>query len=114
VVGNKKWSLLPPDALVDEDLYLKTALRPPSKWTSDHVELLRSQAGLLQCLQKPGEVIVVPHSWWHATTNLGDAVGVGAQVEGGAKGLRSLSMLQKQKGMTIGSTLGLQNMSLLK
>jgi hypothetical protein len=82
VVGYKKWSLLPPDALVDEDLYLKTALRPPSKWTSDHVELLRSQAGLLQCVQKPGEVIVVPHSWWHATTNLGDAVGVGAQAQG--------------------------------
>lgn len=34
---------------------------------------------MLECVQQPGEVVYVPPLWWHATSNMGDTVAVGAQ-----------------------------------
>jgi len=34
------------------------------------------------CVQEPGETVVVPHLWPHATMNIGDAIGVAGQVKG--------------------------------
>jgi hypothetical protein len=33
----------------------------------------------LVCMQKPGEVLVLPDYWYHMTVNIGEAVGFGAQ-----------------------------------
>lgn len=81
VVGRKKWAFLPPDALSSStDLYAATALRPATSWPDDLRTTLHSR-GLLECTQGPGEVVVVPAHWWHATVNDGDVVAVGRQAE---------------------------------
>lgn len=80
IVGRKRWVLLPPSALSgDEQLYLSTALQSPARWTEAHRARLRRDAGLLECVQQPGELILVPAAWWHGTDNLGDVVAVGRQ-----------------------------------
>ena len=38
-----------------------------------------SHVGLLECTQYPGEILYIPSLWWHATGNIGDTIGVGAQ-----------------------------------
>jgi hypothetical protein len=35
---------------------------------------------LLECVQRPGEVVYLPRAWKHLTLNIGEAVGVGGQV----------------------------------
>jgi hypothetical protein len=49
---------------------------PPSVSPNPH------GARWLKCLQKPGEVIWFPDSWWHATCSLDHwTVGIGSQIE---------------------------------
>ena len=33
-------------------------------------------------MQRPGELLFVPHLWWHATSNIDDTIAVGAQASG--------------------------------
>lgn len=88
VVGRKKWSFLPPDALSgDASLYHATALQSPSRWSEAHRARLRRDAGLLECVQAAGEVVLLPSLWWHGTENLGDVVAVGRQSDDLSEGL---------------------------
>mmetsp|Transcript_6587 Transcript_6587/g.14721 ORF Transcript_6587/g.14721 Transcript_6587/m.14721 type:complete len:157 (+) Transcript_6587:430-900(+) len=49
----------------------------PSCEKRDSIEALE---GVTHCLQRPGEVMVVPTAWWHATCNLEPfTFGVGGQ-----------------------------------
>ena len=62
-------------------------MQSSSRWAKADRKRLKS-AGLLECMQRPGEVVFVPPLWWHATSNVGDTVAVGAQSRkmGPAKG----------------------------
>eukprot|EP01052_Picozoa_sp_SAG31_P042705 SAG31_NODE_6866_length_1866_cov_1.333899_1_plen_140_part_00 len=35
---------------------------------------------VLQCMQKPGEILWLPKDWWHATANIDDCVGIGGHI----------------------------------
>lgn len=68
VAGMKLWHLLPPHMP-----------RPPnpSCRRRDAIEALE---GGTHCLQRPGEVMLVPTAWWHATCNLAPyTLGLGGQ-----------------------------------
>ncbi|KAL1515964.1 hypothetical protein AB1Y20_002577 [Prymnesium parvum] len=68
IAGEKLWYASPPEVP-----------RPagPSCSRRDQIEPLE---GATICLQRPGEVMVVPTAWWHATCNLGEfTLGVGGQ-----------------------------------
>ena len=82
VLGQKEWSVMPPSGLASRELYFSTALRSAGEWSNEHIARLKKEAGLQQCVQHPGDVIFVPHLWWHATVNFGDAIGMGAQATG--------------------------------
>ena len=79
IVGRKRWSLLHPDGL-PKAAYRSVALKRPGNWSQTDQQRLRA-GGLLTCEQQAGEVVYVPRLWWHATSNVGDCVGIGSQVE---------------------------------
>lgn len=106
VLGRKHWTFLPPSALSPAaftasrikvsgdslDLYAQAALNSPSLWSkelrailrgelSDDGGVMRGGQGLLECAQRPSEVMYVPANWWHSTFNHGDAIAIGAQAE---------------------------------
>merc|ERR1719324_146457 len=74
VHGKKFWVLLPPMAAKGLDGSSVTTLLELSK--------KKSLGRAFFCLQEPGEVVVVPHLWRHATMNIGDAIAIGGQVRG--------------------------------
>jgi hypothetical protein len=83
IVGRKKWTLIPPNGLArDASLYLSTAMLDAAQWSESLKAKLRSDAGMVECVQRPGEVVIVPSQWWHATENFGDVVAVGASGNG--------------------------------
>jgi hypothetical protein len=52
---------------------------PVREWVADVLPRLRGADAPLQCTQRAGELVFVPAGWVHATLNLDEAVGVGAQ-----------------------------------
>lgn len=73
--GKKLWALLPPGEHSPDitlGLTVNTLLEKHSL----------GGTSATFCLQEPGEVIVVPHLWHHATMNIGDAISVGGQIKG--------------------------------
>ena len=83
VVGRKSWTFLPPDAFsrsMDPDLYFEAALRSHNKWSDGLIKRLR-KVGLRQCVQHPGEVIMIPHLWWHSTFNIDEVFALGSQAK---------------------------------
>jgi hypothetical protein len=98
VLGKKQWAFFPPNALspvafaasgvegvASFDLYAQAALNSPLMWSDELRTVLKGGTGveggqgLLECTQRPSEVIYVPRSWWHATGNIGDVIGIGGQ-----------------------------------
>eukprot|EP00812_Abedinium_dasypus_P000926 NODE_1109_length_1238_cov_309.480135.p1 GENE.NODE_1109_length_1238_cov_309.480135~~NODE_1109_length_1238_cov_309.480135.p1 ORF type:complete len:329 (-),score=16.83 NODE_1109_length_1238_cov_309.480135:234-1220(-) len=72
VRGWKLWFIFPPG---EQSVPVGTSVE----------ELLNQRRGAGNphyCLQSPGEIVVLPHLWHHATFNIGDAVAVGGQVSG--------------------------------
>jgi len=44
-------------------------------------DVLGKTEGVMRCLQMPGEIVYIPHMWWHSTEDNGDwTVAVGAQI----------------------------------
>lgn len=83
--GLKRWALFPPG---DSDEYRKQIgapprggwqggdAPPPANWWLDVLPQLRAsgadrELGLIECVQRPGETIFVPHGWWHCVLNIG-------------------------------------------
>lgn len=116
------------------DLYAQAALNSPSRWGEDVWSVLRgdkvkdstdsnedkvedkdqsrgskkeskSKSKVLQCIQEVGEVIYIPHLWWHATGNLGDVIGVGGQADG-FQVPRALSPQQRYSGCSMALSQG--------
>lgn len=79
VVGSKRWSLLGPEEMPHAS-YGKVVLQSSARWSDASREALKA-AGMLECTQRAGEVLYLPALWWHATVNVGDVIGVGAQAK---------------------------------
>ena len=79
IIGHKRWSLVPPEAMPKET-YRSVALQRVHKWAARDRASLKS-AGSLECMQQAGEVVYVPLFWWHATSNLDECIAVGAQMD---------------------------------
>jgi Tfp pilus assembly protein PilF len=82
VHGLKLWFVYPPEGPPSNETYARLVLPPASRYFGGEDPLL---SGLpeaerpLVCVQHPGETVYLPALWWHATANLGDAVGIGGQ-----------------------------------
>jgi hypothetical protein len=62
VVGAKLWHLAPPTVPKPKDRHC------PNRGKVDRA--LATAEGVLHCMAYPGEVVVVPDNWWHATCNM--------------------------------------------
>ena len=62
LAGAKLWHLAPPDRPQPTDRYC------PSRGKVDY--RLAAREGVIHCVAYPGEVVVVPDNWWHATCNM--------------------------------------------
>lgn len=83
VHGLKHWLFLPPGAVPDAVPQLGNGTSV-WRWVSGQGGVRMpsptgSLSGLLQCTQRPGEVIVVPRRWHHATLSIGTALGFGGE-----------------------------------
>lgn len=75
--GTKRWVLFPP-GIAAETIAAgpdcgRSQRAPPIDWWLDVYPRLRARGaelGMLELIQSPGEVVYVPHGWWHATLNL--------------------------------------------
>ena len=66
--------------VTDAGLAIATVLKQePNLWTDGEKLNLKRKAGMVECIQRPGEIIYVPASWKHATSNLEDCIAFGAQ-----------------------------------
>lgn len=72
-VGSKRWVLAPPE------LSFWTFV-PSAEWAeSGQLEQLRLQPGVLEFVQKPGDLVFVPKGWGHATFVEEYSVGIGQE-----------------------------------
>lgn len=58
--GTKRWALLPPRRA-------SMSTVPAQRWFASELPRLREAHGALECTQRPGDVLVVPELWGHAT-----------------------------------------------
>ena len=73
VSGARLWFLMPPEASVDA--------KPPACDYLTGRAPLPDVPGLMACVQSPGDVMYIPHRWYHATCGLEEwNVGVGEQL----------------------------------
>lgn len=72
--GIKRWIFLAPDTDV-AFLGLDQCLEGPALYFVDKLPLLRTLAAagkihMRECIQKPGDLVLIPHGWHHAIVNL--------------------------------------------
>lgn len=82
VHGEKRWWLFPPGVAFFDVRHIK-------KWSSDAVLGLPAIANstvegkrVLECVQRAGEVMVLPDMWGHAVYNTKDSIGVAYEFHG--------------------------------
>ena len=62
IAGAKLWHLAPPSRPKPQNRYC------PGRGKIDYD--LAAAEGVIHCMAHPGEVVVVPDNWWHATCNM--------------------------------------------
>lgn len=65
----QRWFLYPPAARP-----LFSPVATSYAWTLDVYPTLSEANMPVECELGPGEVLFLPHGWWHATLNLGQSV----------------------------------------
>ena len=79
VNGHKAWWVYPNRKMPEE---LRSVVLPnlalASNWM-DQIDDLPEAIRPLRCMQRPGQMLLVPSWMWHATYNVGHAIGVGFQ-----------------------------------
>ena len=72
IAGAKLWHLAPPERPQPSNRYC------PGRGKVDY-ELAKAE-GVIHCMAHPGDIVVVPDNWWHATCNmLPYTLAIGAQ-----------------------------------
>ena len=95
IVGQKKWYFFPPKSLTPLklkqmfknnnkdgdaiDWYTQIVLNTPDTYSPFIHKTLIDNKVMLECVQNEGDVIWFPDMWIHATSNIGDAIAIGAQ-----------------------------------
>ena len=97
VKGEKKWFVSPPEELTPAamligknkskstdydlgiELYVQAVFNVPSKYSKELRNDLIVRKGLFECVQRAGDIIFIPHLWWHSTENVGNVIGLGLQ-----------------------------------
>ena len=74
LAGSKRWCFLPPGTDLAA-LGLDSPAEGPAAWFLDHLPVLQSLAAegklrMLEFIQRPGDLVLVPHGWHHAVVNL--------------------------------------------
>lgn len=80
--GRKRFYLLPPKAdlnALPAETYQQSFFRPPSAWSEVTLAGINAVPGSFTCVLMPGDLIVIPPFWYHATENLDEALAVGGQ-----------------------------------
>ena len=83
--GHKRWELWPPAEATYAQQHVESALARPraaaaaAAAAGADAEVAMMPAGLV-CEQLPGEVLLVPHAWGHATVNLAPSIGWASEV----------------------------------
>ena len=49
--------------------------KAPLQWLAEDYGTLKEEHRIMECMQRPGEVIYVPSSWGHAVLNTADSIG---------------------------------------
>ena len=68
VAGRKRWILYPPNASFYSEMH-------PREWLRENPEPALAGSPALECEQRTGDVLFVPHLWGHGTVNIGESVG---------------------------------------
>ena len=69
--GETRWYLSPPP------LAVYTKLTAWDWWLEEHRETERTaSAGTLECLQQPGDILIIPDMWGQASVNLRESIGI--------------------------------------
>lgn len=55
--------------------------KPPSTGFSQGAKVNANGYRPLECVQQPDDIMVVPNLWTHQTLNIGEAIGVGGQMD---------------------------------
>lgn len=86
--GLKRWCLFPPGNSLEYQQRIGAAGASmgssgaaPANWWLDVLPGLRAEGadgelGMVECVQRPGETIYVPHGWWHCVLNIGFTVAI--------------------------------------
>eukprot|EP00937_MAST-01D_sp_MAST-1D-sp2_P003305 g3305.t1 len=77
IFGKKRWLLYPPTHV--PPFYYAKRRMPIAQWVREVLPELPQGARPLTCVLEPGDLLHVPESWYHATLNLGESVGVAGQ-----------------------------------
>jgi hypothetical protein len=94
IEGAKLWHLAPPNRPQPSNRYC------PNRGKIDY-ELARRE-GVIHCMAYPGEVVVVPDNWWHATCNmLPYTIAVGGQTWDRSAGTQFGARGEAEKAATI-------------
>ena len=87
LTGKKKWYLIAPGQArhIDDDdnTDFKSGkgaynyhIKSTTEWLRDKAPKLRSTGILHEVMQYPGDVLIIPHDWYHATLNLADTIAI--------------------------------------
>merc|ERR1711920_69051 len=74
--GTKRWFLYAPDAFPKKDEHHQLFLLPVSAWRNAN----NVPSDMKVCSVGPGDAMLLPAHWWHATENIGETAAVGWQV----------------------------------
>ena len=69
LAGPQRWFLYPPDTHP-----MFSPIATSYAWLLDVYPTLPQAERPLECVLSPGEVLYLPHGWWHATLNFGESV----------------------------------------
>ena len=96
--GRKRWFFYPPEELPPLDF---PVYRGQFAWERETYPAIKANSQLsapLECLQEAGDIVYIPEGWFHATSNLGETIGVAAQrLQPRLKFLQLLHLGQKRR-----------------
>lgn len=82
ISGRKKWIMFPPNCTPPgvlpscDELDVTTPISVTEWFLNFYRESRKFSSRTYECVQKPGELIFIPHMWWHTALNLEECVAV--------------------------------------